>query len=143
MKFSKILTVCEANICRSPLAQGFFSRRPDLSVDSAGLTARPDDVADPVYVEMASQAGLDLTTHRSKPLTRELLASHDLILVMTAGQRTRITEKYPEFSGKIFLLGHWLQDTDSISDPHKKSHEAYAQVFGQIKDACTRWCERL
>lgn len=143
MNFSKILTVCEANICRSPLAQGFFGKRPDLSADSAGLTARLDDDADPVYVEMAGKTGLDLSTHKSKPLTRELLASHDLILVMTGGQRTRITEKYPEFSGKVLLLGHWLRDTDSISDPHKKSHEAYARVFEQIREACALWCDRL
>jgi len=131
VKFSKILTVCEANICRSPLAQGFFGSRPDLSVDSAGLTARLDDAADQVYVEMASQAGLDLTTHRSKPLTRELLASHDLILVMTAGQRTRITEKYPEFSGKIFLLGHWLQDTDSIWTPTRRATRHTPRSLGR------------
>ena len=39
MTFSKLLVLCEANICRSPLAEHLIHKLTDLAVDSAGLTA--------------------------------------------------------------------------------------------------------
>ena len=143
MKFSRLLVLCEANICRSPLAAHLLSGLTDLRVDSAGLTAREGDSADPVYLDMAQTLGLDLTEHRSKPVARELLTEADLILVMTGGHKRRLSERYPQFSGKIMLLGHWIDDGISISDPHRKSVDAYQQVFKQIRDACDLWVAKL
>jgi protein-tyrosine phosphatase len=143
VKFSTLLVLCEANICRSPLAEHLLRSLTGLTVDSAGLSARTGDPADPVYLDMAKESDLDLTGHRSKPVTRGLLESADLTLVMTGGHRRRLTERYPEFSGKIMLLGHWVDGGVSVSDPHRKSVDAYRQVFVQIQDACHRWSARL
>ena len=82
MKFSRLLVLCEANICRSPLAASLLRKLTNAKVDSAGLTARPDDPADPVYLDMAQTLGLDLSHHRSKPVDSRL-GRADLILVMT------------------------------------------------------------
>ena len=95
MKFTNVLVLCEANICRSPLAEHLLRSLTGLTVDSAGLTARTGDPADPVYLDMAKESDLDLTSHRSKPLTRGLLESADLTLVMTGGHKRRLTERYP------------------------------------------------
>lgn len=143
MKFSSLLVLCEANICRSPLAERLLGSLTGLETDSAGLTARKGDPADAIYLEMARELGLDLTGHSSKPVTRGLLERADLTLVMTGGHKRRLTERYPEFSGKIMLLGHWVDGGVSISDPHRKSVDAYRQVFAQIRDACGRWSTRL
>ena len=143
MTFSNLLVLCEANICRSPLAEHLLRSLTGLTVDSAGLTARTGDPADPVYLDMAKESDLDLTGHRSKPVTRGLLESADLTLVMTGGHKRRLTERYPEFSGKIMLLGHWVDGGVSVSDPHRKSVDAYRQVFIQIQDACDRWSAKL
>ena len=143
MKFSSLLVLCEANICRSPLAERLLGSLTGLETDSAGLTARKGDPADAVYLEMARELGLDLTGHSSKPVTRGLLERAELTLVMTGGHKRRLTERYPEFSGKIMLLGHWVDGGVSISDPHRKSIDAYRQVFTQIQDACGRWSTRL
>ena len=143
MKFSRLLVLCEANICRSPLAAYLLRDLTDLRIDSAGLTAREGDPADPVYLDMAQTLGLDLTRHRSKPVDRELLTKADLILVMTGGHKRRLSERYPQFSGKIMLLGRWINGGISISDPHRKSVDAYQQVFKQIRDACDRWAAKL
>lgn len=143
MKFSNLLVLCEANICRSPLAEHLLRSLTGLTVDSAGLSARTGDPADPVYLDMAKESDLDLTGHRSKPVDRGLIESADLTLVMTGGHRRRLTERYPEFSGKIMLLGHWVDGGVSISDPHRRSIDAYRQVFLQIQDACHRWSAKL
>ena len=143
MKFSNLLVLCEANICRSPLAEHLLRSLTGRTVDSAGLSARTGDPADPVYLDMAKESDLDLTGHRSKPVDRGLLESADLTLVMTGGHRRRLTERYPEFSGKIMLLGHWVDGGVSVSDPHRRSIDAYRQVFLQIQDACHRWSAKL
>lgn len=143
MKFSRLLVLCEANICRSPLAEHLIRHLTNLTVDSAGLTAKAGEPPDPVYLDMARTIGLDLSQHQSKPVTRELLKTTDLTLVMTGDQKRRLTERYPEFSGKIMLLGHWVDGGVSVSDPHRKSVDAYRQVFVQIQDACHRWSARL
>jgi protein-tyrosine phosphatase len=143
VKFSTLLVLCEANICRSPLAEHLLRSLTGLTVDSAGLSARTGDPADPVYLDMAKESDLDLTGHQSKPVTRGLLESADLTLVMTGDHRRRLMEQYPEFSGKIMLLGHWVDGGVSVSDPHRKSVDAYRQVFVQIQDACHRWSARL
>ena len=143
MKFSNLLVLCEANICRSPLAEHLLRSLTGRTVDSAGLSARTGDPADPVYLDMAKESDLDLTGHRSKPINRGLLESADLTLVMTGGHRRRLTERYPEFSGKIMLLGHWVDGGVSVSDPHRRSIDAYRQVFLQIQDACHRWSAKL
>ena len=143
MTFSNLLVLCEANICRSPLAEHLLRSLTGLTVDSAGLTARTGDPADPVYLDMAKELELDLARHRSKPVNRGLLECADLTLVMTGGHRRRLSERYPEFSGKIMLLGHWVDGGVSVSDPHRKSVDAYRQVFIQIQDACDRWSAKL
>jgi len=143
MKFSKLLVLCEANICRSPLAAHILQKLTNLEIDSAGLTARVGDPADATYLDMAQSLGLDLARHRSKPVDSRLLALADLILVMTGGHKRRLSKRFPQFSGKIMLLGHWVDGGISISDPHRKSVEAYRQVFLQIQGACDRWAAKL
>ena len=48
---------------------------------------------------------------------------------MTGDQKRRLAERYPEFSGKDMLLGHWIDGGISISDPHRKSIDAYRAGF--------------
>ena len=143
MQFSSLLILCEANICRSPLAEHILRRLTGLTVMSAGLSARTGDLADPVYLEMAKTLGIDLTQHQSRPVNEALLRNADLTLVMTSGHKRRLSERYPQFSGRIMRLGHWTDGGISISDPHRKSVEAYQQVFKQIQDACGQWSSKL
>jgi len=144
LKFSTCLMVCEANICRSPLAEAMLeSICPELSADSAGLTARDHDAADATCIELAREVGLDLSEHQSKRVTRDLLSGNDLILVMTPEQKGRLAQRYPEISGKVMLLGQWTNQGTTISDPHRKSREAYQQVFDQIRAACHGWAEKI
>ena len=91
---------------------------------------------------MAKESDLDLTGHRSA-LTRGLLECADLTPGHDRRPQTQADERYPEFSGKIMLLGHWVDGGVSVSDPHRKSVDAYRQVFIQIQDACDRWSAKL
>jgi len=64
------------------------------------------------------------------------------VLVMERFQQQRLMQQYPALSGKVMLLGKWLNNLE-INDPYGKSAEAFAQVFQQLEQACQAWSEKL
>lgn len=82
----RVLVLCTANQCRSPLAGALLRRelgRRGLRVDvrTAGL-GESGQPATPDTVAAAADLGLDLREHRSRTVDRALLAGADLVLGM-------------------------------------------------------------
>jgi protein-tyrosine phosphatase len=110
---ARIVVVCHANIARSPFAAATLdaaSRQivPDaaeqLSVSSAGTHARDGLAAAEGSQQLARGRGLDLSAHHSRPLTRGLVATADLVLTMTERQRTHALRLAPTASTRVFTL---------------------------------------
>ena len=83
----RVLVLCSANQCRSPLAGAILVRevaRRGLPVDvlTAGVSTSPGRPATPGTVEAAADLGLDLRTHASRPVDRDLLAGADVVIGM-------------------------------------------------------------
>jgi protein-tyrosine phosphatase len=86
----QVLVVCTANIARSPLAEAMLAPRlaaSQITVGSAGVRARSGDPAARGSFLLAEQRGLDLSAHRSRPVTPELVQEADLVLTMSERQR--------------------------------------------------------
>lgn len=87
-----ILCICTGNTCRSPMAAALLCReleqrgREDVRVESAGLAA-DGSPATPQAVAVMREWGIDITAHRSRPVTAELLAQADRVVVMTPAHR--------------------------------------------------------
>ena len=86
----RILLVCAANQCRSPMAQVLLADRlegmgldPDVTSAGFGPAGRP--AADGARRAVAER-GLTLEAHRSRSLTAELLAGADLVITMESRQ---------------------------------------------------------
>jgi protein-tyrosine phosphatase len=75
-------------------------------------------------------------------LDEQMLQQADLVLVMENFQQRRLMAEYPSASGKVMLLGKWLNNLE-INDPYGKSTEAFSLVFKQIESACEAWSEKL
>lgn len=104
----RILIVCTANMCRSPLAAAMLDRALDqrgvaADVRSAGLMpgGRPMP-ADGLRV--AREHGLDLTGHVSQELDLWTAERADLILTMTREQGRTILADAPELWSRTFTL---------------------------------------
>jgi protein-tyrosine-phosphatase len=90
-----ILVVCTANICRSPMAAALLrhalAAQPEplrsIPVVSAGVAARGGEPATEHSVTTLRKVGLDLSRHRSQPVSPELLDRALLVLVMTESHR--------------------------------------------------------
>lgn len=142
--FQRILVVCIGNICRSPVAEAMLRKAlPNKHVSSAGLGALVGQGVEPTARELAEADGLDVASHSARQINRDILASADLVLVMSHGQRRAIGDIAPEAMGKTMTLGKWLPGDPDIPDPYRKSREAFEHVHGLLKEATQAWAARL
>jgi protein-tyrosine-phosphatase len=145
-----VLFVCTANRFRSPLAAAFFQKErkqthpPDeWTVDSAGTWAIAGLPVLPEVTLIARQYHLDLSRHRSKPVTEKLLDAHHLILVMEAGQQEALQNEFPAIRERVYLLSQvaegraynipdWIDTPGAILKISETLHELVQKGFLNI-----------
>lgn len=113
-----IVFVCTGNTCRSPLAEGLFRQQlaerlgctvdelPDRGfvVASAGIAAGGEAPATAESVAAARDLGVDLTAHRSRAATADLIARADDVIVMTRSHLLTVAGRFPVLGGALRLL---------------------------------------
>lgn len=138
--------VCIGNICRSPMAEGFFlhqlkNNQSSVLVTSAGINALINYSADPNAIAVMSKYGIDISTHRARQVNDAMIRKAELILVMTQSHLAAITNQFLVAKGKTFLLGYW-HDFE-INDPYMQSYETFEKVYEQIELAWQEWKTRI
>ncbi|MBI3987756.1 MAG: low molecular weight protein arginine phosphatase [Lentisphaerae bacterium] len=140
-KSKMLVFVCTGNVCRSPMAECLLKHRlgpkTRWSIASAGTSAGAGMPASPPAVEALREMGLDLTPHRSRPLTGELVDRATLLVVMTESQKAMILAMNPGAAGKVFLLKEFdsLSGGGDISDPIGLSVAEYRKIRDEIDNA--------
>lgn len=147
----RTLFLCTGNTCRSPLAEALCAKllaehwgvspaelnRHGFFVQSAGLAAMMEGAASPDAVTVAADLGADLSQHRSRMVTMEMLLWADHLFGMTVGH-CYMLESIPA-QGMVVprLLSPQYED---IADPIGGELADYRTCAHQIL-ACLR--ERL
>lgn len=122
---TSILFVCTANRFRSPLAEALFRFELERSgqsalckAGSAGTWTENGLPAMPAAITIGVELGLDLTTHRSRLVSDNLLNNNSLILVMQSGHKEALSVEFPDHMDKVFLLSDVVGNiTYDIRDP--------------------------
>ena len=149
-KTTKILLVCTGNICRSPLAAALLQRAltergvEGMDVSSAGTGAWDGaPVSEGAYL-VGIERGLDLSAHRARLLTRELIEEADLVLTMARHHRARVDELGGE--GRVFVLGEYAGregDEAEVSDPFGGDLEVYRDTCVELEALIEAAVERI
>ncbi len=141
----RIVTVCSGNICRSPLAEALADRvamtfAVDVEVRSGGTLGLVDKPSPRQVIAVAREIGIDLTGHRSKPLTREMVDWADHVLVMELAHATFIREALQvDDEHKITSLGP-LVGKPEIEDPIGAWFKGpYRSMRDEVQEALKRF----
>lgn len=144
----KIGFICSGNTCRSPIASGLAKkflaetlgcevgelRNRGLEVFSAGLFASTGAPPAPEAVQAVRNRRGDISHHKSRKLTPDLIKSSDLLFCMTASQVDEVRRLAEDAATKVYLL----DETASISDPIGGGADVYERTAEQIDQAVRR-----
>ena len=137
---SKILFVCTANRCRSPMAERLFKRilaarglsESDWQVTSAGTWTEDGIPPDENLVAAMAAFEIDVRDHRSRMLTAAIIAEQDLVLVMEIHHKEALCFEFPTQSERVFLISEMIGKTFEISDPFSRPLKAYTRTAKQL-----------
>ena len=140
-----VLFICTANRFRSPLAAAMLTQAlhelgitASWRVGSAGTWATPGEPALPPVAEIAHRFGIDLSGHRSRRVSRRLLAEHDLILVMQASQQEALLSEFPHLEEYIYLFSHVVERGSYDIPDSFESEQEVLEVAAEMDELIRR-----
>lgn len=145
-----VLMVCTGNTCRSPLATALLERLlkeegpAGVTVSSAGVAAQDGAPASEGAYLVALEAGLDLSAHRARQLSPDLIRNANLILTMSPRHLRRVADLGG--IGKAMLLSEYATGgagADEIPDPFGGDVHAYRETLQNLRRLIARVRGRL
>ena len=105
-------------------------------VSSAGTGAIAGLPASENSIVACAEAGIDIASHRSRPLSRRLIEESDLILTMEDHHAAAARSLAPELADRIHLLARYGAEKENVAgvgDPIGGSLEEYRASFKEIQ----------
>jgi protein-tyrosine phosphatase len=151
----RVLFVCMGNICRSPTAEGVFTRlvrerAPDfeIEVDSAGTHAyHVGEPPDRRATLAAARRGIDLSSQRARAVLESDFSRFDSILAMDRDNRDILLERCTvPYQGRIRLFLEFARNAGTmqeVPDPYYGGPLGFERVLDLVEDAAEGLLEDL
>lgn len=146
----QVLFVCTGNLCRSPMAEALLKQKVQgalkkkMRILSAGTHAIEGQPATLRAQFVAGYFHIDLSKHRSQPVTPWLITHSDLILGMDHTHVETIRRLDPTAAPRTFLLKEFGLPPDhpggilSIDDPISGDENVYLNTYQELDEETTR-----
>ena len=139
----KVLFVCIANYCRSPVAKKIMDAIDMCnSFDSCGLHPLEAPNMDPRSKKFLENNGIKDTIHVPKKISRDLIEENDLIIAMDFIILNNLLSKYKNYSSK-FRAFSFVDNKYVIDDPYKFEEDQYSVTMTNIHEMCHKWKAHL
>jgi protein-tyrosine phosphatase len=136
----RVLTVCTANVCRSPMAAAFAQQYLQANgiealVTSAG-TSGGEARVDPQAVAAMEERGLDIAAHRPRLLDRRIVAEDgaDLIVTMTRSHLQAVAVTAPGVFQRSFTAKELARRTYGVMLAPGLDDPKFASWRGAVGD---------
>ncbi|MGB2824635.1 MAG: hypothetical protein WBF17_26910, partial [Phycisphaerae bacterium] len=140
-----LLFVCTGNTCRSPIAEGLAKKHlaerfgcevrhlaeKGVEVLSAGVFGLGAGEATAEAVRAAGELGADISGHRSRILTKELITDADVVFCMTASHIAEVVRLVPDAAEKV----RRLDARGDVADPIGGGPGVYRRTAKRIDSA--------
>jgi protein-tyrosine phosphatase len=116
-----------------------------LRVVSAGVAARTGELVTDYSVQAMKKAGIDISGHRSQPITQELIDGALAVLCMTEAHRATIPLMFEQPPKNIFLFREFLpSDAEKeIADPYGGPYRLYELCRDEMVEAIPSLIEQF
>ena len=133
----KILFVCLANLCRSPMAEAIARAVYGgmIEADSAGISPGTGPIFPETALILSEFYGVNLSGHRPRHILEFPVANYDYIIAMDSPVFMRLSEMKEVPKDKLY---GW-----EIADPCGLGIEAYEQAAMRIEDALEQFVQTI
>lgn len=147
----KILFICTANICRSPMAEAIFNALAEdaklaVRAESAGVAALEGEPTAPKASEALEEVGIYAEARRARQVSEPMLEEADLVLAMNPRHVAALRRLSEDSSHKIYTLPEYAKGTPSeeaISDPYGLPMSAFRTCVRRLFENLDQVVNRL
>ncbi len=133
----KLLFLCTGNSCRSQMAEAWTRHLHSARFDVYSAGVVPTSL-DPNAVVVMAEAGIDLSTHRSRHVDELKTIDFDYVITVCAGAN----ERCPVFAGKARRMHVGFDDPPALTIGATDQDEVLAH-YRRVRDEIHSFVETL
>lgn len=139
----KILVVCFANYCRSPVAEIMLQQMlgKTYSVSSAGLHPLSKVSIDPRSKDYLVKNGYNLKIHNPTKVNKKIIIENDMIFALDLSILVALKKKYKANNIKAF---NYFDTSVDLTDPYNiKSEHNYFKIMNNIETCASYLSKKI
>lgn len=126
----RTLALCSGNSCRSQMVEAWFRALAPERVEAFSAGVCPAGFVHPLAIRVMAEAGIDISSARSKPIDDFLGQPFDYVITVCAPA----AEACPVFPGKAVRL-HWpLDDPAEALGDEPSRVEGFRRVRDEVRE---------